>query len=92
MRDTDDEGLPRLSGQCSTTFVHNRAGHPERNLVILVLEQKLDSVESCLGVGRVEDGLHGEDVHPSVKQGTTLGSVGIDQLVKRDVPEVWLLH
>ena len=82
MRDTDDEGLPRLSGQCSTTFVHNRAGHPERNLVILVLEQKLDSVEGRLGVGRVEDRLNEEQVRSSVKQSAGLGGVGVNKLIK----------
>ncbi len=51
------------------------------------LKQGLDGIESRLGVGGVEDGLHEEQVHPSIQQGPGLLAVGVHQFFKLDVPE-----
>ena len=80
--DADDESLPSLPRQGPTTLVHDGSRHKYRHFIVLLLEQLLDGVQSGLGVGRVEDCLHEEEINASIKQSSGLGGVGFNKLVK----------
>ena len=80
--DADDESLPSLSGQGSSTLVHDGSRHKYRHFVVLLFEELLDGVQSGLGVSRVEDCLHQEKINTAIQQSSGLGSVGFNKLVK----------
>ena len=71
-----------MSRQCPPASVHNSPRNEERDLVILLIKQELNSVKSRLGVGGVKDGLHQQDVRPGVQEGPGLGGVGVNKLIK----------
>ena len=82
MRHAVDERLHRLPRQRPAALVHDGARDEHGHLLVLLLEECLDGEEGGLAVGRVEDGLHQEDVHAAVQEAADLLRVRVNQLVE----------
>lgn len=82
VRHAGDKCLASLSGQSPAALVHDRATDHNRHLLVFVLKELLDGEQGGLGVGRVEDGLHQQEVDASVQEAAGLLLVGGTNLVK----------
>lgn len=94
MHDGDEEGLGRLAGEGAARVVHDGAGDDGRQpgQVRVLVPKLVNGEERRLGVERVEDGLHQQQVHAALDERLHLLLVGRDHLVKGAVAEPRVLH
>eukprot|EP00955_Chlamydomonas_euryale_P083344 363841-Chlamydomonas_euryale.AAC.16 len=86
------ERLVRLAAQRAAAVVHNGPADHDRDAHTLVGKKVLQSVQGSLGVERVKDGLHEEDVHTAIVQSSRLLIVRGRNLVKRAAAQGRVLH
>ena len=81
--------LGRLAGERAPRLVDDRPGDDQRELGVVgvLVEELVDREERRLGVERVEDGLHHEDVAAAVAEAVHLLLVRGHHLVPRAVAE-----
>ena len=81
------EGLGDLAREGAPGRVGDRAGQDHRPAPATLLEERLEGEDRGLGVERVEDRLHQEQVGAAVDQPGGLLGVGLDELLEAGVAE-----
>ena len=92
MPDRRVEALARLARERPSALVHERARDEQRDVDARVLQELVHRVHRRLGVQRVEDRLHDQDVRAAVHESDALLVVRLDQLVERAVPRRRVVH
>ena len=80
MRHRDGEGLDGLPREGAAAGVGERSGDHHGDRAAQPLAERVDGPEGRLGVERVENGLHQQDVRPAVHQSPHLIRICFDQL------------
>ena len=89
----DPEGLGGLAGEGASAGVGDGAGDPDRVIVQTAPAQQItDGEHGGLGVERIENGFHHEDVGAAVEQGFRFLAVGRDQSIEGDVAIAGIVH
>ena len=77
------ERFVRLSRQRTTGVINNRTGDEQRKARTVGIKEFLNGKNSGLGVERIEDRLHQEDVNTTLNERFDLLIVRIDNLIER---------
>ena len=85
VRERIPERLGGLAGQGAPRGVGNRAGNHHRQADARIVKKPLDGEQRRLGIQRVEDGFHQQNIHATLDQALRRLGIGGDQFVEVDV-------
>ena len=86
------ESLSSLARKGSTRLVHKCPRNKHRNVQATEFEKLPNSIQGCLGIQGVKNGLHHEDVTSSIHQTNNLLKVGLHQLIKGHIAGRGVFH
>ena len=81
-----------LAGKNPSTGVSYSPGNHHRQFDVMRLEIFIDGKQRRLGIERIEDGFHQQNINPALDQALQGDTVSLAQLIKRDIARTGIIY